>query len=115
MSYRIAKMGRGFTADLTEQKQSGQPVSQNFITPADALANGLTNAPTRGIRKYRALAEPLVSHVRGAVTARTAPSATRVTRPTLAVTLLVARVTVTSWVTCCDISGLRNFVSLIVS
>ena len=39
MSYRIEKMGRGFTADLTEQKQSGQPVSQNlnYITPADAL------------------------------------------------------------------------------
>ena len=39
MSYRIETMGRGFTADLTEQKQSGQPVSQNlnYITPADAL------------------------------------------------------------------------------
>jgi hypothetical protein len=74
-----------------------------------------TSAPTRGITKYRALAEPLASHVRGAVTARAAPSAMRpggprhITATSFAST--VARVSVT----CSDISGLRNFVSLIFS
>jgi hypothetical protein len=66
-----------------------------------------TSAPTRGITKYRALAEPLASHVRGAVTARAAPSAMR----HITVASTVARVSVT----CSDISGLRNFVSLIFS
>ena len=40
-------------------------VSQNFITSADA--------DIRVVGKYRTLAEPLLSHVGGAVTARAVP------------------------------------------
>ena len=99
----------------TETKQPASVTELELYHSRECSASALTNAPTRGVRKYRALAEPLASHVRGAVTARAALSAMRpggprhITATSFAST--VARVSVT----CSDISGLRNFVSLIFS
>ena len=91
----------------TETKRPASVTEIELYHSRGCSSSALTNAPTRGVRKYRALAEPLASHVRGAVTARAAPSAMR----HITVASTVARVSVT----CSDISGLRNFVSLIFS
>ena len=80
----------------TETKQPASVTELELYHSRECSASALTNAPTRGVRKYRALAEPLASHVRGAVTARAAPSAMRPGGPRhITVASTVARVSVT--------------------